>query len=270
MNKQILRRFSQSFRPQQRAAAALSPYTISIRNLSGSQTSYAVFSEIPNIKSGVADVKVTTRIMLSVHGVAPGSGQASFVLSKQLYATCGTYDVDWDSINADSNVGTVGTGTEVVDVRPITLGRIDTAIGGKLVPGTSLEIDGRGGSPSFTPTLPEVQDGEVDKFAIRTRGHFTYQQAKLNKYIVGFSSSPRQTVGPYATFVPAPNSSYQIKPSTVFFVTIGEHNVRDLVLDDLRSAASTCRIDFSNPATDDIQLVHTEFGVLNRIAAAVD
>ncbi|CAJ0548669.1 Ff.00g022820.m01.CDS01 [Fusarium sp. VM40] len=248
----------------------MTPYTISIRNQSGAQSSYAVFSEIPHIKSGIADVKVTTRIMLSVRGVASGSGQASFVLSKQLYATCGTYDVDWDSTNADNNVGTVGTGTEVVDIRPVVLGRIDTASGGKLVPGTSLEIDGSGGSPSFTPMLPDVQDGEVGSFAIRTKSHFTFQQAKLNKYVVGFSSSARQTVGPYATFVPAPNSSYQIKPSTVFYVTIGEHNVRDLVLDDLRSAPSTCRIDFSNPETDDIQLVHSEFGVLNKITAAVD
>ncbi|KAI3532273.1 hypothetical protein CSPX01_13585 [Colletotrichum filicis] len=170
MNRQAWRAFSQFFRPDQQrsATAAMAPYTISIRNQSGAESSYAVFSEVPRIKSGVSDMKITTRIMLSVQGVASGSGQASFVMSKQLYATCGTYDVD-------------------------------------------------------------------------------NNQAKLS-----------------------PNSFYQIKPSKIFYVTIGEHNVRDLVLDDLRSAPSTCRIDFGNPETDDIQLVHSEFGVLNRIAAAVD
>lgn len=161
----------------------MAPYTISIRNQSGSRNSYAVFSEVPNIKSGVPDIKITTRIIMSVHGVAHGSGQASFILSKQLYANCGTYDVDSDKTNEDTSVGAVGTGTEVVDLRPVTLGRIDTTQGGKFVPGTSLEIDGLGGSPSFTPTLPDLQDGEVDRFVIRTKGHFTFQEAKLSTYL---------------------------------------------------------------------------------------
>lgn len=76
------------------------PFTISVANKSGTIQSYAVFSEVPTIRSsGTApgiSKKSTIRIITSVKGVSSGEGVGYFTLSKKLYAVCGTYDVDGD------------------------------------------------------------------------------------------------------------------------------------------------------------------------------
>jgi hypothetical protein len=92
----------------------------------------------------------------------------------------------------------------------------------------------------------------------------------LDKFVFGFSSSLRHSIGPYATFVPAPNQTYQIKPSKVFFVTIGQYNARDLVKDGLRTSTASIRVDFGDLGTNDVQLVHDEQGKLQRYLAGGD
>jgi hypothetical protein len=162
--------------------AALAPYSISISNKSGEKQSYAIFAEAPVIKTtsgsaASASIKFATRIITSVRGVSHGHGMASFILSRRLYASCGTYDVDSDE-DGDDDKSPVGTGTEVIDQRPVTLGKLNAK--GKLVPGTLLEVDSSGGSPSFVQGDPEAA-ADVDCFAIRARADFTAQEARLSE-----------------------------------------------------------------------------------------
>ena len=155
----------------------MGPFTISISNKSGSKQSYAIFAEAPTIKPSSSERRVTTGIITSVHGVSNGKGQASFILSKQLYATCGTYDVEFDSTMGDENKSPIGTGTEVVDQREVELSYVQS--NGTLVHGSLWEVDASGGSPSFATSNPEP-GAEKECFAIKTRGDFTDQEAKLS------------------------------------------------------------------------------------------
>jgi len=265
---------------------AMTPYSISISNESGEKQNYAIFSEAPAIKSSSSmDVKVTTGIIASVRGVSSGHGMGCFTLSKQLYATCGTFDADFGGPGGDDSKSPVGTGTEVIDQRPVVLGSLNSH--GTLIPGSLLQVETNSGSPSFISKDPEL-GGELDCFAIRTKGDFTTQEARQSmfvghrlyfaitmltpcvsdKYIFGYCSSLRHTIGPYATFVPAPNQTYQIKPSKVFYITVGTFNARDLAkTDTLKTLPSTCHIDFDALATDAVQLVHDTHGNLTRFLA---
>jgi hypothetical protein len=155
----------------------MAPYTISVNNKSGSKQSYAIFTEAPIIKPSSPERKVTTGIITSVHGVSTGKGQASFILSKQLYATCGTYDVEFDSTTSDDNKSPIGTGTEVIDQRPVSLGFKES--NGKASSGSMWEVDTTGGAPSFATNNPEP-GSDFECFAIKTRGDFTDQEAKLS------------------------------------------------------------------------------------------
>lgn len=79
-----------------------------------------------------------------------------------------------------------------------------------------------------------------------------------DKFVVGFSSSLRQNVGPYATFVPAPNESYQIKPSPVFYIAVGKFSPRDIITEQVKSLPGTCRIDFGQLETNQVSIVHND------------
>ncbi|RFN46282.1 hypothetical protein FIE12Z_9479 [Fusarium flagelliforme] len=101
----------------------MAPYIISINNQSSSKQSYAIFAATPTIKrNGNSAVSVATRIITSVRGVASPQGQASFMLSKKLFATCGVYDVEADTSPQNQHRKRIGTGIEVVDQRPVVLG----------------------------------------------------------------------------------------------------------------------------------------------------
>ncbi|KAF9775584.1 hypothetical protein IL306_006292 [Fusarium sp. DS 682] len=264
-------------------------YAISIDNKSGSKRSYGVFAENPTIDRAGSDKppKITARIITSVQQVASDQGQATFILSKTLYATCGIYDIESEPAQTQTGAKHIGTGTEVIDQREVTLGRKE---GGKIVPGTLLEIECADGIPAFakTPPGPGAPGGE-GCFAIQTKGGFTNQEAKLSrspfgnslsslsrhvvfsillsmasnndiqdKFVVGFSSSLRQNVGPYATFVPGPNESYQIKPSTVFYIAVGKFSPRDIITEQVKSQPGTCRIDFGQLETNQVSIIHND------------
>ena len=180
------------------ARSAAPPYTISITNQSGTKKSYALFGEAPTIVPAASERKVATGIIASVRGVSPGSGQASFILSKQLYVTCGTYDVEFES--SDGNKKAVGTGTEVVDQRLI---RALGSDGGQL--GDLWEVDSKEGSPSFAAPEPQT-GGAKGCFAVKTRGDFTTQEAKLGLLPLRFQTLDRFTAH-CTSLLPQPPSS---------------------------------------------------------------
>ncbi|KAK4677502.1 hypothetical protein QC764_404815 [Podospora pseudoanserina] len=240
----------------------MAPYAISIDNRSDIKRSYALFAEPPTIKhNGGSAIKVVTRIISSARGVASPHGQANFTLSKKLYARCGVYDVEVDPSPDDQNRKRVGSGVEVIDQRLVTLGSTDKH--GNIVPGTTLMIDSSSGTPAFTENNP-APSGAVGCFCIQTRGDFSVKEAKLNQFVVGFCSSTRQSIGPYATFVPQPSEEYQIAPSKGFYVVVGNFNPYDLADMRLKDSMSSCYVDFASLETDSVTLVHHSNGTLVR------
>lgn len=148
----------------------MAPFTITIQNTSGSKQSYAVFAEPPTVNHSV---KVRTHIIAIARNVPSGSGRANFILSKDIYATCGTSDV-----GSDGN----DTGTEIIDLRAVQLAVLgDRAAPGKPGSGTRLEVDCSDDTPCFSgsPYAASAETGHVDdgSFAIRTKDDFTAQKA---------------------------------------------------------------------------------------------
>ncbi len=279
----------------------MSRYIITISNKYGSKQSYAIFAEAPLIQANSQVLTaITRRIITSVHYVPSGDGQANIFLPKSWYATCGTYDVDTDSTlrqvqaAADKNhLKPIGSGCEVIDQREVELGTRTDA--GVEVPGSTLEIECDHGTPCFVkPDTPLNRLGTIDGFAIRTRADFISQEAKASayllakplpnqfsnqypadkrnedKYIVGFTSSVRPNIGPYASFVPLPGRLYQIKPSSTLYVAVGHYHSRDLVTPGLQSEDTTYKIDFEKLATDHVHLVHRADGVLTMVKTPAD
>ncbi|GFP60265.1 hypothetical protein TASIC1_0017002700 [Trichoderma asperellum] len=238
----------------------MAPYIISINNQSDSKQAYAIFAAAPAIKrNGDSAVEVVTRIITSVRGVASPQGQASFMLSKKLVATCGVYDVEADLSPQNQHRKRIGTGIEVVDQRAVDLGRLDEA--GRLVRGTTLRIECSDGTPAFTKEeIPP--SGALDCFSILTGRDFSGRE---DQYVVGFCSSMRQNIGPYATFVPEPGQEYQIAPSKIFYVVVGQFNPYDLTSPTLKDSPSTCKVDFGALGTDQVTLIHNDTGGLIRM-----
>ncbi|KAF4453770.1 hypothetical protein F53441_3596 [Fusarium austroafricanum] len=235
----------------------MAPYTITINNKSQSSSSYGIYAEPPGVTPAVT---TTTRIISRVIGVASGQGQATFILSKQLIATCGIYDISSDvSDPPDPKKKPVGTGTEVVDQRYVDLGSKE--LDGTPVPGSFLEIDCSSGTPSFSRASTHSSAG-VGAFVVKTKPDFTLQQAASNKFFIGFSCSVRQDIGLYVTFVPNPAQTYLIMPSNKFYVTIGSFNVRDIVKKPLKTSSDTVLVDFDELATDRVSLVHDAYNNL--------
>ncbi|KAL7902147.1 hypothetical protein HDV63DRAFT_399256 [Trichoderma sp. SZMC 28014] len=243
--------------------STMAPYIVSINNQSSCKQAYAIFAAAPVIKrNGDSTVDVVTRIITSVRGVASPQGQASFMLSKKLFATCGVYDVEADLSPQNQHRKRIGTGIEVVDQRPVVLGCSDER--GRPIPGTTLRIECSDGTPAFTKE-EITPSGVPGCFYILTGRDFSVKEAKHNQYVVGFCSSMRQNIGPYATFVPEPGQEYQIAPSKTFYVAVGQFNPYDLTSPTLKDSQSTCKVDFGTLGTDQVTLTHNDTGELIRM-----
>ncbi|KAM0478564.1 hypothetical protein ACHAPX_005153 [Trichoderma viride] len=259
----------------------MAPYIVSINNQSNIKQAYAIFAAAPTIKrNGDSTVDVVTRIITSVRGVASSQGQASFMLSKKLFATCGVYDVEADLSPQNQHRKRIGTGIEVVDQRPVVLGCSDER--GRSVPGTTLRIECSDGTPVFTKE-EITPSGVTGCFSILTGRDFSVKEARhsellilryaaleadqgrQDQYVVGFCSSMRQNIGPYATFVPEPGQEYQIAASKIFYVAVGQFNPYDLTSPTLKDSSSTCKVDFGTLGTDQVTLTHNDTGGLIRM-----
>lgn len=160
----------------------MAPYIVSINNQSSSKQAYAIFAAAPAIKrNGDSTVDVVTRIITSVRGVASPQGQASFMLSKKLFATCGVYDVEADPSPQNQHRKRIGTGIEVVDQRPVVLGCSDER--GKPVPGTTLRIECSDGTPAFTKE-EITPSGVLDCFSILTGRDFSVKEARHSELLI--------------------------------------------------------------------------------------
>lgn len=162
--------------------STMAPYIVSINNQSSCKQAYAIFAAAPVIKrNGDSTVDVVTRIITSVRGVASPQGQASFMLSKKLFATCGVYDVEADLSPQNQHRKRIGTGIEVVDQRPVVLGCSDER--GRPIPGTTLRIECSDGTPAFTKE-EITPSGVPGCFYILTGRDFSVKEAKHSKLLV--------------------------------------------------------------------------------------
>jgi hypothetical protein len=162
--------------------STMAPYIVSINNQSNSKQAYAIFAAAPSIKrNGDSTVDVVTRIITSVRGVVSPHGQASFMLSKKLFATCGVYDVEADPSPQNQHRKRIGTGIEIVDQRPVVLGSSDER--GRPVPGTTLRIECSDGTPAFTKE-EITSSGAPGCFSILTGRDFSIKEARHSELLI--------------------------------------------------------------------------------------
>ncbi|KAI0390901.1 hypothetical protein F5Y17DRAFT_37005 [Xylariaceae sp. FL0594] len=230
--------------------------TITVTNNSGVMQSYGLFSAVPTITP--ASDPVFNDIITVFKGVPGNGGQAFFTMpSAELYAICGA--VNRDAIDD-------GVQKEIVDKQAVVLGH--TADDGKTVPGSTCSVLVENGSPTFDRGASVAPMGNAGCFCVRTNTDFSYKEAKQGRYVLGFgvSTTPQMVkdVGPFAMFCPAPNTSYQIMPSNVFYVAIGTFYPRDATPEGLET--SSCKIDFNQLPSNDVGLVHDERGKLTVFA----
>lgn len=90
-----------------------------------------------------------------------------------------------------------------------------------------------------------------------------------DKFVLGFTSSLRHSIGSYASWTPQPAQLYLVKPSATFYVAVGSFQPNDLVKASLSKEESTCVVEFDKMATDQINLIHQEDGHL-RVATEAD
>ncbi|KAI8627447.1 hypothetical protein F5Y19DRAFT_465904 [Xylariaceae sp. FL1651] len=224
--------------------------SITITNVSGSTQSYALFAALPVVTPAVSDME--NNIILVLRGVASMSGQAYFTIPKApMYAICGT------SYGGET---TVETRVEVLDTRPVQPGlRGDDGV---LVPGTTLELILRKGTPNFANKVDTPPSGDEGCFCIRTCSEFTHSEARAGNFVVGISLFKKLSryIGPFAMFRPAPGMEYQIKLCNQFYLAVGDYDARGSTLKGLENRS--CLVDFDKLELDDVQVQHTENGRL--------
>lgn len=154
----------------------MAPFTITVLNSAAGKQSFAVFAEAPVVDQ---PVKVRTHIIVTARNVPGKSGRANFILSKDLYATCGTSDVGADGVD---------TGTEVLDQQRVQLAvSAEKSASGKSVLGTRLEVDCSDDTPCFSAS---TESNQVDDgcFAIRTKNDFTSAKAYASRSLITVDS----------------------------------------------------------------------------------
>ncbi|KAM0462731.1 hypothetical protein ACHAPV_003555 [Trichoderma viride] len=131
--------------------------------------------------------------------------------------------------------------------------------------GTTPRIECSDDTPAFT-TEESTPSGVPGCCSILTGRNFTVRKARhmqllrasdsdqgrQDQFVVGFCSSIRQNIGPYVTFVPEPGQEYQIAPSKILYVAVGQFNPYDLNSPTLKDSPSTCKVNFGTLETDQL------------------
>ncbi|KAF4979152.1 hypothetical protein FZEAL_4580 [Fusarium zealandicum] len=246
-------------------------YTITVKNQSGSLRTYSLFNRAPVVQGNVQG-KVWSNVFASKS--VPNGATVTFKVTNKYYAIVGSSD------------GQPGDQVEVsvVGDREVTLGSRHS--GGQVVPGTSLEVIVADNTPMFSDNkLPN--SSEDDAFEIRT-GHFTNKEAEqgmpqpsilffdtaliettnkprcIGKYMIGYGiSSGAGLQGALASFCPAPNQSYQIKPVNTFYVNPSKLTPGSLI--DVGLADTSAVVDFIS-LPDEVTIVHDSYDRLTVLS----
>ncbi|KAH7494451.1 hypothetical protein IWW34DRAFT_793658 [Fusarium oxysporum f. sp. albedinis] len=222
-------------------------YTIRINNNTGSDQNYNLLSEKPEI-SGVSKSNIWTNVHQSNESCTDGA-TAEFEVWKTYHGIVGT----WRGGAMD------GGRVKIVQTKAVNLG--SQSPDGSQIPGTTLNmVVVNGEVPSFG-RAPADESAFVNAFEIDTGNDFTLEMATDNNFFIGVAGSPDgASSAPIATFRPEPGSQYQIHPSNVFFISVGQSmQVGQLV--DVARMRNTLRIDFANSGPN-VTVNHTPNGQL--------
>lgn len=240
--------------------------------------------------------KITNRVIAAAWG-SSNKGSVKFTTTRGIYATCGIYDVEVDTTSVTPQMGTgievidqrpVILGSKGVDGSRVlgTLLEVETSTGTPSFSKPPLEPGGNIGcfairtktdftsddathskphleSFSFFPScLAKISFGNFGP-SVTQLSHalvctLSYQDI-LEKFVVGLGSTLRKRVGPHIIFVPEPGELYQIKPSTSFYVVIGDFDQGDILTPEaLKSSPGACKIDFANRPNNEAAINHED------------
>ncbi|RMZ71712.1 hypothetical protein GMOD_00006855 [Pyrenophora seminiperda CCB06] len=230
-------------------------YTITITNNSGVLQSYALFAAAPSITPETKPIH--NDIITVFKNVSGNGGQVFFTMPiAQLHAICGT--IQRDGLQN-------GVQTEIIDKERVQLGRVTDD--SKMVPGSTCSVEVQKGSLIFSRRTAGNGVGEPEAFCVCTGTDFAYTEARSGRFVLGYgvstSTQMAKDIGPFALFCPTPNTVYQIKPSSVFYIAKGVFAPRDETPEELET--SSCKIDFGELQSNDAGLLHDEFGKLHLV-----
>ncbi|KAK3168114.1 hypothetical protein OEA41_004560 [Lepraria neglecta] len=205
-------------------------YAIVVENDTGSSQTYTILQERPHISPEISRLENTHSGTITMQAKAPNEQTVAFTLYRTYYAMCGS-----------SQSGQIGDASVLVfGEKPVTLGTTSSDS-----PGSTVLVSAIDGTLQFDEMeLPA--GGFQNSFEIRTSNTFTSEEAKENKYMVGFgvsvSNTNEESNGPSSLFTPEPNKTYQINPSTVLYLTYGSY-AKDGVID-ISKAEKLLKINF--------------------------
>ncbi|EXL93492.1 hypothetical protein FOIG_13627 [Fusarium odoratissimum NRRL 54006] len=151
-----------------------------------------------------------------------------------------------------------GGRVKIIQTKAVKLG--SQSPDGSQIPVATLNmVVVNGQVPSFGRAPAE--SAFVNAFEIDTGNDFTLEMATDNNFFIGVAGSPGgASSAPIATFRPEPGNQYQIQPSNVFFISVGQPmQVGQLV--DVARMRNTLRIDFANSGPN-VTVNHTPNGRL--------
>jgi hypothetical protein len=242
-------------------------YSITIKNESGQEQDYSLFSKPPKVTG-----KVQPEIFSNVFATALASSPSisNFTIQTQYLAVVG------------SSTGTPRDAVQVnvTQMRGVTLGTV--AADGTANPGTTLKLGfAKNGAPTFEkdelkPTSDECAFAIVtpsgvfdDKTAIGskfeqsnppgTREILTEVRAAVN-WMIGLGVGGSEGDGPAATFIPYPGITYNIMPHNTYYVIPTGYAQGSII--DVARIGESVEIDFTKYPKGKVVIVHDSKGRL--------
>ncbi|KAG6016119.1 hypothetical protein E4U43_004210 [Claviceps pusilla] len=193
-------------------------YKIIVKNETGGKQNYHFFSAEP-VVSGGAYGSLWSNVMKAANNT-PNAGTASFQVSANYFAICGSFD------NSPASGGSITISKTV----PVTLGAkngSNISMGSTVV----LVVNAKSAGDFNPPTTPD-------------------------NLLVGIASAKDSSIQTaMGTFTPFPNVKYQVQPQAVYYVAAGEaFDVGALVK--VEMMASTMAVDFNLRGSNTVTLVH--------------
>lgn len=237
-------------------------YKLIVRNQTGGPQNYSFFSSNPAVGGGRSG-RVYSNVMRAAPNT-PHDGKAVLELPTTYHAICGSYEGKPES----------GGRVSITKTVPITLGMKngDDVIKGTTVP---LIVTDKAACDFGTSVTPG--EGKLGSFAINTAtslgNDFTLQDALESKHfhprmgllisnnvqdhlLIGIAYSKDDDLfTAMSTFAPAPNTTYNIQPTSTVYVASGSALKAGQVIEN-EAQGNTIAVDFSARGTRTVTLVH--------------
>ncbi|KAM0420382.1 hypothetical protein ACHAPT_011802 [Fusarium lateritium] len=227
----------------------MATYRIIVKNQSGSPQDYSFFNDRPTVAGGMPGGDIWSNVMKTAKGI-PDGGSASFEVSTNYYAICGSCQ------------GTPGSGAKVTisKAAPVQLGRFSA---GKYALGSTVPLVVHRKSACDLGATQTPGCGRVGNFQLdttcRPENAFTVADARANNLLIGIATSTDgDNCTAMATFHPAPNFKYQIQPKAIYYVAAGENfQVGQLINAEMVGVSQP--VDFEARQSNEVVIVHADY-----------